>query len=156
MRTLSGERTLKEARDVFVGRLRALANTYSTLTEDAPAVAQLHTIVAAGLESFSERARIHGPGVGVSAKAAHTPALVSHELATNAAKYGALSVESGRLEVSWEVSFQDRGGVFVFRWAETDGPPVQPPAAQGFGSTIVTTIVGSEFACVPTMTYGTD
>jgi two-component sensor histidine kinase len=156
MRTLSGNRTLKEAREAFVGRLRALANTYNILTEDAPELAQLHTVVATGLESFSERARIHGPGVVVSAKAAQTLALAVHELATNAAKYGALSVETGRLEVSWEIESQDRGDVFLFKWKETGGPPVRPPAAQGFGSTIITSVIGSELACVPKIEYNID
>jgi two-component sensor histidine kinase len=54
LRTLTGERTLKDAREALVGRLRALANTYNTLTEDAPEVAQLHSIVASELETFSE------------------------------------------------------------------------------------------------------
>jgi two-component sensor histidine kinase len=156
IRTLSGERTLTEARDAFVGRLQALANTYNTLTDETPEIAQLDKIVSAELKSFSERARIRGPYVVVSAKVAQTLSLVVHELATNAAKYGALSVQSGRLDVAWEIATQNDREVFLFKWSETGGPVVKPPARKGFGSVIMTSVVGSELACAPTMEYHQD
>lgn len=157
IRTLSGERTLKEAREAFVGRLQALANTYNTLTDETPEIAQLHKIVSAELKSFSDRARVRGPYVVVSAKVAQTLSLVVHELATNAAKYGALSVQSGRLDVTWEITTQNNDcEVFLFKWSETGGPSVKPPVRKGFGSVIMTSVIGSELACVPTMEYHED
>ena len=156
-RSLSGKRTLDDAREVFIGRLQALASSYSTLTDEALESAQLHDIVAAGLESHSARADIRGPAVVVPAKTAQTLSLVIHELATNAAKYGCLSVPSGRIEVSWELtgtgSDDER---FVFKWLETQGPPVNPPAHKGFGSVIITSVIGSELNCAPTMDYAKD
>lgn len=153
IRTLKGERSLKEAREVFIGRLQALANTYGTLTEEAPEIAQLHNVVTTELKSFSERARISGPRLIVSAKVAQTLALVVHELATNAAKYGALSVETGQLEVGWEVS-DDK--VFSFKWSETGGPRVHPPELKSFGTVIITSVAGSELGCTPTVEYNAD
>jgi two-component sensor histidine kinase len=114
----------------------------------------LYDIVSGGLKSIGERADIGGPVVLVPAKNAQTLSLVFHELATNAAKHGALSVESGRITVTWELlrngSAEER---IRFNWSETGGPPANPPARKGFGSVIITTVVGAELNCVPTMEY---
>jgi two-component sensor histidine kinase len=156
-RSLSGERTLDEARKVFIGRLGALANTYNTLTEEAPESVDLHDIVSEGLKSLGERVDIGGPAVGVLAKNAQTLSLVIHELATNAAKYGALSVESGRITVTWELlrngSADER---FRFNWSETGGPAADQPVRKGFGSVIITSVIGNDLNCVPTMEYAED
>jgi two-component sensor histidine kinase len=153
-RSLRGERTLDEARDVFVGRLGALANTYNTLTEQSPESVQLHDIVTASLSSHGQRAGFAGPAIAVPAKNAQTLALVIHELATNAAKYGALSVASGRIKVAWEITRTSSDDArFSLTWSETGGPPIAPPARQGFGFLIITSVIGSELQCVPTMDY---
>jgi len=102
-RSLNGERTLDEAREVFIGRLGALSNTYSTLTEDSAESVNLTSVVIAELQSHGERINIRGPAISVPAKKAQSLALVIHELATNAAKYGALSVPTGRVEIAWEL-----------------------------------------------------
>lgn len=148
-RSLSGERTLDEAREVFIGRLSALANTYSTLTEESPENVHLTNIVTAGLRSHGERINVSGPAILVSARKAQTLALVINELATNAAKYGALSVSSGRVEVAWAITNHR----FSLNWSEIDGPPAQPPGKQGFGSIIITSVIGSELGCDPTLEY---
>ncbi len=154
MRTLSGERTLDDAREVFVGRLRALANTYNTLTDEAAETADLHHILSEGLKTISDRAEFSGPAVVVPARNAQTLSLVFHELATNAAKHGALSVGSGRVKITWAV-LNDGGdeGRFRFNWTETGGPPASAPARKGFGSVIITSVVGAELNCTPTMEY---
>jgi len=148
-RSLRGERTLDEAREVFIGRLGALASTYSTLTEDSPESVQLTDIVTAGLRSHGERITVRGPAILVPARTAQTLALVIHELATNAAKYGALSVSTGRVEVAWEIATDQ----FLLTWSEIDGPPVQPPKKRGFGSVIVTSAIGNELNCEPTLEF---
>ena len=148
-RSLRGERTLDEAREVFIGRLGALASTYSTLTEDSPESVQLTDIVTAGLRSHGERITVRGPAILVPARTAQTLALVIHELATNAAKYGALSVSTGRVEVAWEIANDQ----FLLTWSEIDGPPVQPPKKRGFGSVIVTSAIGNELNCEPTLEF---
>lgn len=154
VRSLSGERTLDEAREAFIGRLRALASTYNTLTEEAAENTGLHDIVSEGLKSIGERADFSGPPVVVPARTAQTLSLVLHELATNAAKYGALSVGSGRLKIAWEVLRNGSDdGRFRFNWSETGGPPASPPARKGFGSVIITSVIGAELSCTPTMQY---
>ncbi|MBC8051306.1 MAG: GAF domain-containing protein [Chitinophagales bacterium] len=157
MRSLTGEQTLDDARNVFIGRLRALANTYNTLTEEAPESVNLYDIVSGGLKSIGDRINICGPVVFVPAKNAQTLSLVFHELATNAAKYGALSVGSGRITVNWEHlrngSSEER---FRFIWSETGGPPASPPARKGFGSVIITSVIGAELNCVPIVEYAED
>ncbi|GKQ55690.1 sensor histidine kinase [Bradyrhizobium sp. Ce-3] len=148
-RSLSGERTLDEAREVFIGRLGALANTYSTLTDESAESVQLKDIMTAELRSHGERIIVSGPDVLVPARTAQTLALVVHELATNAAKYGALSVSAGRADVAWEIK-DDR---FSLTWTEIGGPPIQPPGKQGFGTVMVTTVIGRELKCEPTLDY---
>jgi two-component sensor histidine kinase len=148
-RSLNRERTLDEAREVFIGRLGALANTYGILTEESPESVQLTSIVSAELQSHSERINVQGPAIAVSARKAQTLALVIHELATNAAKYGALSVRTGRVEVMWGTTTE----AFFLKWSEIGGPSVQPPEKSGFGSVIITSVVGLELNCDPTLEY---
>lgn len=156
-RSLSGDRTLSDARKVLIGRLQALARTYDTLTEEAPESAALHDIVSAGLETLSDRAIIRGPQVLVHAHTAQTLALVFHELATNAAKYGSLSVVSGRVEVNWELALLDGDDErFRLTWKEIGGPRVAPPVSKGFGSAIITSVIGNELKCTPTLTFAED
>lgn len=71
-------------------------------------------------------------------------ALAFHELATNATKYGALSVESGRVTIAWTVSQRDGGQCFAMEWKESAGPPVQPPASEGFGALVIRQSVARE------------
>ena len=67
--------------------------------------------------------------------------LATHELATNAAKYGALSNDTGRVAMTWRVE----DGAFAFEWVESGGPPVTPPGSRGFGSKLIERIVASYF-----------
>ena len=153
LRSLRGKRTLDEARDVFIGRLGALADTYNTLTDEAPESVQLHDVARAGLRFYSERVGISGPPILIPARNAQTLALVVHELATNAAKYGALSASSGRIEVSWEITKNGNDERFSLRWSESDGPLTSRPTEQGFGSILLTAVVGKELRCTPTLGY---
>ncbi|HEX4891658.1 MAG TPA: PAS domain S-box protein [Hyphomicrobiaceae bacterium] len=152
-RTLSGDRTLEEARTAFAGRLQALANTYSSLTDEAFEGALLSTIVGSELGSFGARAQISGPEIMLTAKVAQTFALVIHELATNASKYGALSVPAGMLSVAWSLNGSTGDRRLRFSWRESGGPPAGVPAHSGFGSTLISMIAGSEFCCEPEIRY---
>jgi two-component sensor histidine kinase len=78
-------------------------------------------------------------------------ALVLHELATNAAKYGSLSTPSGKLLIKWRVD-GDSEPKFLFFWKERDGPTVEPPTQQGFGSKLVT----ATLPCEPKISFDTD
>ncbi|MBN9049394.1 MAG: GAF domain-containing protein [Rhizobiales bacterium] len=151
--SLRGNRSLDEAREAFVGRLGALAHTYNTLTDKSPESLQLHDIMAASLKFQSERTTIRGPDILVPAKNAQTLALMIHELATNATKYGALSNASGRVEIEWKIHRTGSDEQFLLTWSEIDGPPSKVPDDLGFGSVILTSVVGSELKCKPTLGY---
>jgi two-component sensor histidine kinase len=85
---------------------------------------------------------IEGPSIRCGDNAVNGVALVVHELATNAAKYGALNVDEGRVDVNW----QQRDGTLVLRWVERGGPPIEaPPATKGFGSKLTQTTIVRQF-----------
>jgi two-component sensor histidine kinase len=90
------------------------------------------------LATFAARARVEGPPVFAGAPFAQMFALVVHELATNAAKYGSLSQTSGRVIVTWQIRDGEGGEPqLAFSWAERDGPPVSPPTREGFGTRLI-------------------
>jgi two-component sensor histidine kinase len=84
-------------------------------------------------DAEGERVVASGPDVRLAPVAATTLVMVLHELATNAAKHGALSTAAGRVALDWRCD----GGAVELRWAESAGPPVQVPARRGFGSTLI-------------------
>jgi PAS domain S-box-containing protein len=165
-RSLTGDRSLAEAKSVFIGRLQALSQTFSTLTTEAFEGAPLEAMVNRELASFAGRARLEGPNVMLTPKIAQTFALVVHELATNAAKYGSLSVPDGEVHVKWVITGGDVSGQrdtanmpaqrFKLEWRESGGPPATPPKRRGFGTTLVSQVAGTEFDCTPELTYGAD
>jgi PAS domain S-box-containing protein len=150
-RSLSGNRSLPDARNAFQGRLRALASSFTALTEKSFDGAALDTLLRHELCSFGGRAEIKGPSVLLTPKAAQTFALIAHELATNAAKYGALSVSEGKLGVSWHI--QEDADQFVFEWRERGGPVPRQPLQLGFGTVLISRVAGAEFDCTPQLRY---
>jgi two-component sensor histidine kinase len=89
----------------------------------------------------TSRADISGPKLILEPQSAQSIAIVLHELTTNAAKYGALSVPAGRVRIEWS---RATNGKLVLRWSETDGPPVTAPRRQGFGTRVVDQIIRAE------------
>jgi PAS domain S-box-containing protein len=150
-RSLAGDRTLEEARHVFLNRLHALSRTYTTLTEGAWRGAALERILRDELAAFSERAEIGGDPVWVQPSAAQTFALIFHELATNAIKHGSLSVPGGQLSVRWSVTGERDAEIFAFHWRERGGPKATPPARKGYGQTILDD--GARHIGEPKITY---
>ncbi len=76
---------------------------------------------------------MHGPKLRLNATAAQAIGLALHELATNAGKYGALSTDMGRVDISWRTA----GDTFAIGWTERDGPPVSAPQRRGFGTMVI-------------------
>ncbi len=152
-RSLSGERTLPDARQAFSGRLHALSRTYDALTNEAFDGAPLDKILRNELGAFGARAQLDGPNIVLTVKAAQTFALVTHELATNAAKYGGLSVPDGQVFLTWGIAGLPGQQQFQFDWREAGGPPAVAPTHTGFGTTLIARVAGTEFNCKPLLEY---
>jgi len=129
--------SLTEARDVFDGRLHALARTHQLLADAAFEGAQLSEIVKQELAPFSDHLSLSGDDILVHTLAAQQFALTVHELTTNAIKYGALSAPSGRIAIAFDVNRANAHSTFSFLWKESGGPKVSPPKRKGFGSVIL-------------------
>jgi PAS domain S-box-containing protein len=120
------------------GRIRALANVHSLFVETRWTGAELSKVATQELAPYFSTGERHvlveGPQVFLPANVAQAIAVILHELATNAAKYGALSVPTGQIELKWS---HDADGRLLLRWREMDGPAVQTPRRQGFGKRII-------------------
>jgi PAS domain S-box-containing protein len=136
-RTLIEGQTLAAAKEVLIGRLSALAYAHSLLAEAAWRGAPLAEIIQRELGGFSQRFSLSGCDIVLNTPAAQQFALAVHELATNAAKYGALSVPNGRISIECDVQRATGDGSFTFLWKETGGPTLSPPERKGFGSAIL-------------------
>jgi len=136
-RSLSGEITLAQARAAFEARLQALARANRQLTRSNWSGVNLGEIVRLELEPFAGRTVIEGGNVMLGPQNAQGFSLALHELATNAAKYGALSSASGKIGVSWMVSSEGGGNILKFKWQERGGPRVTVPTRYGFGTSLV-------------------
>ena len=129
------------AREAFNARLMALSRAHDVLMRGSWTTASLRELVesAAHLHGGGDEKRFHvaGPDVRIGPAAALAFALVLHEMCTNAAKYGALSVSHGRVSVLWETIDDAVEPQLWFRWKETAGPPVSTPDNRGFGSRLI-------------------
>lgn len=127
-------------------RILALSKAHNVLTDENWSGASLRTMVTSALEAFEEggveRFRIVGPDLRIGPHAAMSIALALHELATNALKYGALSVAGGYVEVEWKVE----GENFRFRWRERQGPVVVEAKSRGFGSRLILQVLPYELS----------
>ncbi len=127
-------------------RLVSLAATMDILVRENWSQLALEDLIAGQLAHFSEDigrriAVKHGPTIKFSASESQMLGLALHELGTNAAKYGALSVPDGRIEICWNEDPDRDGNAIVLRWQETGGPAPSPPIQKGFGSRITGPLV---------------
>jgi two-component sensor histidine kinase len=129
----------EKARVMLVRRLEALARAQDTLTSTERDAASLSRVITAELVPYTGRVSIDGPLVIIAGTYVQTFSLLVHELATNAAKYGALSNTAGRVAVSWSIEGQGEAARLRFRWQERDGPVVAQPVRKGFGSKLLET-----------------
>ena len=153
-RSFAGKQTVKDAEAAVLDRLRALAQTHVMLMDKEWQGADLADVVRAEMSPYGNRVQIEGPTVELSAKAAQNFALAVHELATNAAKYGALSTAAGRVSIHWSTSKSNDSGLFIFRWEEQGGPPVSQPSQKGFGSVVLEQVMAEYFVEPPRIDFG--
>jgi two-component sensor histidine kinase len=97
----------------------------------------LNELVRLELQPYAERTTVDGIDIILNPQHAQNFSLTLHELATNAAKYGALSNGSGRVGISWTITRQKNNNKLEFKWQERGGPPVIVPARQGFGTALL-------------------
>ncbi|HEY8189079.1 MAG TPA: PAS domain-containing protein, partial [Micavibrio sp.] len=123
----------------FLERIHALSRTYTILSEESWHPVPLIEIAMGELKPYAiarkKRFVVEGPPVLLEPKAALAFGMVFHELATNAAKYGALSTEEGYVQVLW--SLQEKDQKLEVQWVEKDGPSVEDPVRQGFGTSMI-------------------
>lgn len=134
-------RTLSDAVDpaamhVLTERLGALAQTHTLLAENQWAV-DFSLLVRHELAPYGARAQLSGPEVGLSARAAVALTLTLHELATNAAKHGALSEAGGSIDLSWWIEECNLEPALQVVWRESGGPVVREPERTGFGTRLI-------------------
>ena len=133
----------KMIRQAIESRLLALSRSHDLLTREHWKSAGLHDVISDALQPFgvttshSNRIVIRGGNIRFPPKVALALSIAFNELATNAAKYGALSNVAGSVLVEWKTITAPEGKRIILRWTETDGPPVSPPSHYGFGSSMI-------------------
>jgi PAS domain S-box-containing protein len=119
------------------GRIGALSRAHTLLAQNRWQGADLARLVDEELAPYRlgerERITMSGPETSIESRTAQTLALALHELSTNAAKHGALSVTAGRVSLFWELQHNE----LILRWTESGGPVVQPPDSPGFGIRVI-------------------
>lgn len=139
--SLRSANSLDRFGQAFEGRLHALSATHNILTQRVWEGADLRTILEKELEPYrvdeAPRFAVAGPAVDLGPETAVSLALCFHELATNAAKYGALSCPGGRIAIEWQAAGEQEAKLLRFRWREEGGPAVVPPASRGFGTRLL-------------------
>ncbi|MBG0794252.1 PAS domain S-box protein [Methylocystis sp. H62] len=136
----------------FEQRVQALAASQDLLVNSDWKNVALGDLVRSQLAHFGgargTRVSLHGPPVEIAASASQGLGMALHELATNAAKYGALSNDAGRVAISWAVLSDAPGNTrFKMEWVESGGPLVAKPTRRGFGSTVIGRMIKMSFGC---------
>ncbi|MEO0743732.1 MAG: CheR family methyltransferase [Pseudomonadota bacterium] len=156
--TLRNAKSLGAFREAFNGRLSAIANAHDILVGNEHSGADLLHLLRGQIGAYADldqQVVLDGPAVTLSPTVSHALGLVLHELTTNASKYGALSVEEGRLDVTWDtVDRRDRPHVRL-SWKESGGPPVTRPKRRGFGSRLIETTLSHSLDGSVEMAYDT-
>ena len=131
---------IEDFKTAIFGRIQSLAKTHLLLADDVKAV-DFADILRSELDAFDSgiggRIALQGPEVALTSQMAVSLGMAIHELTTNAAKHGALSVYGGRLEVTWSVTIDATRRTLKFDWVESGGPPVAEPTREGFGSRLL-------------------
>jgi two-component sensor histidine kinase len=131
----------KPERETFEGRLGALAEAHNLLSKEKWRGSELQDVISRVLQPYlltnPERMRMSGPKVPLSPRLAVVLSMILHEIATNAAKYGALSNDTGTVRLDWEVLTENFSQKLRLVWTEAGGPHVVAPVQRGFGSRLV-------------------
>ncbi len=143
----------------FDERMQSLARSHNLLIDNEWGSVPIWALTAAELGPFSNlldtRIVIEGSPITINADATKALGMVIHELVTNAAKYGALSIDRGRIHISWHIGDAAEGQLFSMEWIETLGPKVAEPVRRGFGSFVTSKMVETLLGGNVALTYAT-
>jgi PAS domain S-box-containing protein len=152
-RSFAGKRSVSEAQSAVMDRLHSLGQTHLMLMDKDWQGADLADVVRSEMSPYAGRVTVDGPPVVLNAKAAQNFALMLHELATNAAKYGSLSNTSGQVHIGWSVTQPNGSRRYVFHWQEQGGPRVYQPQGKGFGSAVLEQVMAEYSDSQPVMDF---
>lgn len=155
--TLRGAQSVEQLAEDFSARLIALSKVHSVVFESGGEAVSLKTVVDITMSPYRQdggsRVAAKGPDITLSRDAGTTLALCIHELATNAIKYGALSLPDGRVDLDWRIVPTEDEAFLIIEWSETGGPPVSPPSRSGYGTKYMRSALGSLFGEPPSIVY---
>jgi len=144
--TARTSRNLWDFQDRFTSRVRGLAQSHDLLVKRDWRGVPVSDLVRAHIVPFVDRSEqgifLSGPSLSLNPSAAQNIGLALHELATNASKHGALTAETGQIEIRWRLRERDGNRRFVMSWEESGGPKVTVPNRRGFGHTVIEAMIG--------------
>ncbi len=150
-------KTIGEFRTALINRIGALAKTHLLLSDEGRMQVTFADIVHNQLDAFEDgsgrRVRLHGPEIDIAPRLAVSLGMMIHELTTNAAKYGALSIYGGSVSVSWQVLIEEKRRTLDFEWLESGGPEVTKPERKGFGSRLLELVLPAQIQARTTVEY---
>jgi len=140
--TLREETSVEGARGALTARIAALGQSHAMLIDERWSGANLKQVVDGaislyGARTVADRIKVTGPSVRLGPQQMLALSMALHELGTNAAKYGALSVPNGRVEITWTTMRRASGRWLRLQWQERGGPTVLSPTRRGFGSKLI-------------------
>ena len=149
--------TIEDYQWAFSGRISSLARTHSLLTEEIQQFVSFPNLMRQEIGAYADgapdRVILEGPDVELPSQLAVPLGMTIHELATNAFRHGALSVQDGRVTVAWTVAPAKDKRILTCHWSESGGPAVSPPARQGFGSMILTRVLSQQIGAKVEASY---
>jgi len=147
---------IEDFKTALFGRIQSLSKTHLLLADEQRAV-KFEDILRSELDAFDdgskERIVLNGPEVPLTSQIAVSLGMAIHELTTNAAKYGALSVFGGKVEVTWSVTIDATRRTLAFAWVESGGPPVAQPLKPGFASRLLSFVLPGQIQAKSEIDY---
>ena len=147
---------IEDFKTTLFGRIQSLAKTHLLLADDEHAV-KFDDILHSELDAFDdgshERIVLSGPDVALTSHLAVSLGMAIHELTANAAKFGALSIYGGKVEVTWSVTIDADRRTLTFDWVESGGPAVTPPKREGFGSRLLAFVLRGQIQAKTNVEY---
>ena len=152
--------TIEGFKDSLIGRISALARTHLLMSDATRTEVDFEVMLRSELDPFADgsgmRVAISGPPVEIISRTAVPLGMALHELTTNAAKYGALSVLGGKVEVTWRIITEATKRHLEFDWIESGGPAVTPPSRKGFGDQLLEIVLPRQVFATTNVDYHAD